>query len=251
AEPDGADHQGESDAGVQPVPDQEVVRVALVEFGAVAGRRVDQQGAEQRQDERRQQYRPVEAPDQGVAGEDAGPSAPLGSVSGDLEAVHDAGHRADLRCAWPPRGRRGAVARGGAPRCGVPAGDRPSAGRPASEQPSPPGPSAPGPSPPGPCARRPRPRRAFLRRVSRLAGGGVLTVPSCCPSSGACPPSGVPSPSWAASWAAFSSFTGSLAIFGEAMVPSVRMAGSFFFGVGSSAFFLSISPSGETPYSAL
>src|SRR5690606_25850820 len=88
AEPDGADHQGESDAGVQPVPDQEVVRVALVEFGAVAGRRVDQQGAEHRQDERRQQYRPVEAPDQGVAGEDAGPSAPLGSVSGDLEAVH-------------------------------------------------------------------------------------------------------------------------------------------------------------------
>src|SRR5690606_19028729 len=229
----------------QPVPDQEVVRVALVEFGAVAGRRVDQQGAEHRQDERRQQYRPVEAPDQGVAGEDAGPSAPLGSVSGDLEAVHAAGHGVDLRCAWP-RGRRGAVARGGAPRCGGPAGDRPSAGRPAREQPS-----SPGPSPPGPPVRRPRPRRAFLRRVSRLAGGGVLTVPSCCPSSGACPPSGVPSPSWAASWAACSSFTGSLAIFGEAMVPSVRMAGSFFCGVGSSAFFSSISPSGETPYSAL
>ena len=42
-----ADHQGEADAGVEQVPEEEVVRVALVELGAVAGRRVDEQRADQ------------------------------------------------------------------------------------------------------------------------------------------------------------------------------------------------------------
>ena len=53
AEPDRADHQREADAGVQRVPEEEVVRVALVELGAVAGRGPDQQRADEGQRERR------------------------------------------------------------------------------------------------------------------------------------------------------------------------------------------------------
>src|SRR5690606_20511809 len=108
---------------VQQVPYEEVVRVALVELGAVAGGRVDQQGAEQRQDERGEQYRPVEAPDQGVTGEEPGPAGALGPVAGDLEAVDSAGHVTALRVAGvrglraarrgrpPPRRRRRRVSR--------------------------------------------------------------------------------------------------------------------------------------------
>ncbi|WP_449351315.1 hypothetical protein [Streptomyces shaanxiensis] len=68
----------------------------------------------------------------------------------------------------------------------------------------------------------------------------VFTVAACWVSSG----SGAPS--WLARW----SLAGSLATFGALMVPSVWIFGRLFSGVGSSAFFLLMVPSSETPYSA-
>lgn len=76
--------------------------------------------------------------------------------------------------------------------------------------------------------------------MSRFPVVGVFTVAACCVSSG----SGAPS--WLTRW----SLAGSLGTFGDLMVPSVWTFGRLFSGVGSSAFFLSMVPSSETPYSA-
>ena len=108
AEPDRADHQGEADAGVQQVPDQEVVRVALVELGAVAGRRVDEGRADQGERDGREQYRPVEPAGQRVAGEQPRPAGALGPVPGDGEAVR-AGHVGVLRLLRSGAVRRASV----------------------------------------------------------------------------------------------------------------------------------------------
>lgn len=77
--------------------------------------------------------------------------------------------------------------------------------------------------------------------MSRFPAVGVFTVAAGCVSFG----------SGALCWLARWSLAGSLAIFGDLMVPSVRIFGRLFSGVGSRAFFLLMVPSSETPYSAL
>ncbi len=98
AQPDGARHQRDADAGVEQVADEEEVRVALVEPHAVAGGGVDEDDADQGEGERAQQHRPVEPAHHGVAGERLGPGGAFGPVAGDGEA----GHQSRLQRRGPP-----------------------------------------------------------------------------------------------------------------------------------------------------
>lgn len=110
AEPDRADHQGEADACVEGVPQEEEVRVALGEVVAVAGRGPHEQGTEEGERQRGPEQRPVEPPYEGVAGGQLGPGALVGAVAGDGESTchqgclpFDAGD--PVSPGWPPGGR--------------------------------------------------------------------------------------------------------------------------------------------------